>query len=125
MGSFKRKIATIYTVGLTERQVKWVDSMFLKQGWTAVHASGIIELIQIVREAKPDFVLAAEPEFTEGAVRAALSDHSIEVKSMRFPRLDHDVFDDDVDPPGLGAVLTPFDLLPSLDDSEPWNKRPI
>ena len=117
-----KKHKTVHTVGLSEKQRLFLDRNLASQGMASQHFDTLDELLK----ASPDLIIASSQKYTKEIIRQACPGLDAEILCVRFPNFDAPPFVEDSPPPGgLAAVLTGFDMLPPLEEDNPWIKRPL
>jgi hypothetical protein len=128
MRASKKGKMLLYAVGLTGSQLAWFDSCSRGAPVEARHYEGAHAFEAALEGEKPGIVVIADPPWSEKEIRRILDAHE-ETKGtsvIRAARSAPDLYSDDDDPKGSAqAVMTGFDQMSPIDDTDPWRKQPI
>ncbi len=113
----------VHTLGMANSQRAWFESNLRGVTVELRHFGEIAEFAAATADELPGMVVVADPPYSEEEVRRILGDKDVMI--VKCPRAAASL-DQGSSPPGsAAAVMTGFDQMPSLDDTDPWRKRPI
>lgn len=126
MKSRKKGPMLVYTVGLTNSRREWFESCVRGVVAEARHFGSVEDFASALDGEKPGMVVVADPPVTEAEVRQIL-DARAELQDVPIFKIpSRTIGGEGIGPKGsAAAVLTGFDTMPPLDDSDPWVKQPI
>lgn len=118
----KRKML-VYTVGLTAAGRTWFERVACSDLAEARHFGTPEDFEAALQNELPGMVVVASPPYTVAEVRRILgaNEKTEGIPVFRAPGPSHN---GDGPNGSAQAVMTGFDQMPPIDDSDPWRKQP-